>query len=65
MSEYKIVIDKTYGPFIYEYNSYEEAVTHIEEKWFGPGVWDIKLFKNNEEIDISEIVKSFGTRPIY
>lgn len=63
--KYLIRVFKPYGPFDYERDTYEDAIALVKDKWFGPGVWDIRLFENGVEIDIAALVRSWGERPIY
>ena len=62
---YKIIVFKNFGPFITEHETYEEAIKALKEKWFSPGVWDISLFEGEKELDIVELIHSWGERPIY
>jgi len=62
---YRIIICKSFGPFEFDAPTYEDAIAVLRRKWFSSGVWDVKLFKDGEEIDISDLVRSWGDRPMY
>ena len=62
---YKVVVFKSYGPFSFEFESYDEAMRFLKDKWFSSGVWDVKLFEGGKELEISDTVRSWGQRPIY
>ena len=62
---YLVRVFKNYGPFDFTYETYEEAIKNLKDKWFSCGVWDIRLYKDDEEIEIGELVKSWGIRPVY
>lgn len=62
---YRVMVFKNYGPFEFKRETYEDAIKTLKEKWFSPGVWNVCLFKGNEEIDITAMVKSWGARPVY
>ena len=62
---YKVFVCKNYGPFEFEVETYEDAVALAIDKWYGSGVWDVRVFKDRKEIDISEHFKNLPPRPIY
>ena len=63
--EFKVIVYKSYGPFIFKCESHAQAVDTMRRYWFSPGVWNIRLFANNEELDVTDLVKSWGPRPTY
>ena len=62
---YEVIIYKSCGPFKFSFDNYDTAIGFLYRKWFSPSVWDVRLFKDGTEIDISAIVSSWGDRPIY
>ena len=62
---YKVIVCKNFGPFEFECATYEEAVALLKEKWFGCGVWDVRLFHDGKEVEIGALVRSWGNRPTY
>lgn len=62
--KYRIIVCGSFT-FVFYKNTYEEAIKFVKDKWFSPSVWDIRLFEDDKEIDISELIKSWGERPVY
>ena len=63
--EFTVVVYKSFGPFIFKFDNYKQAIDEVKRHWFSPGVWNINLFVDGECLDISEIIHSWGDRPIY
>lgn len=65
MKQYRVIVHKNFGPFVFVFDKYEDAVKCVKDKWFSSGVWDIALFEDGKQLDIRELMKAWGNRPIY